>query len=269
MGLTLLASLIVCLASCSAPRTTLTVLAGSELRDLEPLLSEIARGTGIQLKMEYVGSLTGAEKLLNGAQYDLAWFSHGKYLDLLGRDRNLVVTQEKIMLSPVILGVRESKARELGWLNSSDVTWRDIAAAARDGKLRFAMTNPTASNSGFTALVGVATALSGSGDALRIEDIQTNALQDFFKGQALTAGSSGWLADSYAASQDSLDGMINHELVLLDLNANNKLKEKLALIYPKEGIITADYPLMLLNRANAPPMIGWSPTCVRPASSRS
>jgi len=47
--------------------------------------------------------------------------------------------------------------------------------------------------------------------------------------------------------QDRLDGMINYESVLLQLNSSGKLKEKLRLIYPREGIITADYPLMLLN----------------------
>ena len=36
VGLALIAALFVLLAGCSAPRTTLTVLAGSELRDLEP-----------------------------------------------------------------------------------------------------------------------------------------------------------------------------------------------------------------------------------------
>jgi Ca-activated chloride channel family protein len=237
------------LTGCVSQRTTLTVLAGSELQDLEPLLPQIERQTGVRLKMEYTGSLTGAEKLLAGADYDLAWFSHGKYLDLLGRQRGLVVAQEKIMLSPVVLGVKEGKARELGWLNRSNVTWRDIADASSAGQLRFAMTNPTASNSGFTALVGVATALSGRGDALTLADVQATALRGFFKGQALTAGSSGWLADSYVASQDDLDGMINYESVLLDLNETGKVREKLALIYPEEGIITADYPLMLLDKS--------------------
>ena len=246
---TLVALLLVALiAGCSRPRSTLTVLAGSELQDLEPLFPQIERQTGVRLKMEYIGTLTGAEKLLGGAPYDLAWFSHGKYLEMLSREQNLVMMQEKIMLSPVVLGVKESVARGLGWQDNPDVTWQDIAAAAQNGKLRFAMTNPAASNSGFTALVGVATALTGSGDALQINDIKGNALKGFLKGQTLTAGSSGWLADSYVSSQDGLDGIINYESVLLNLNQGGKLKEPLTLIYPKDGIITADYPLMLLNK---------------------
>ena len=110
------------------------------------------------------------------------------------------------------------------------------------------MTNPAASNSGLTALIGVASALSGSSDALDAGQIDKEALRAFFKGQAMTAGSSGFLAEAYVRAQDTVDGIVNYESVLLSLNAGGELKEPLVLIYPKEGIVTADYPLMLLNK---------------------
>jgi Ca-activated chloride channel family protein len=226
---------------------TLTVLAGSELRDIEPLLENIRRETGVQLELSYIGTLDGAEKLMAGEPVDLAWFSHAKYLTLLQGAAGRVAAQEKIMLSPVVLGVKESKAREWGWLDNDTLTWRDIADKASSGELRYAMTNPAASNSGFTALVGVASALSASSDALRVEDIDADALAAFFKGQALTAGSSGWLAESYVREQDRLNGMVNYESVLLRLDQGRELEEPLVLVYPREGIITADYPLMLIN----------------------
>ncbi len=250
----LLAVLFFTLVYVSAPGCALlrqaeimTVLAGSEIKDIEPLLAQIEKETGVRLELTYIGTLDGAEALLDGADYDLAWFSHGKYLTLLQGGRGLVVTEEKIMLSPVIMGVKESKARAFGWVNNPNVTWQDIAEKASVGELRYAMTNPAASNSGFTALIGVATALTGSSDAINAGDVNVPALQAFFKGQALTAGSSGWLAESYVAAQDTLDAQINYESVLLSLNESGMLREKLVLIYPKEGIITADYPLMLLN----------------------
>lgn len=226
---------------------TLTVLAGSEVRDLEPLLDEIERETDIRLEFTYIGTLNGAEEIMAGADYDLAWFSHATYLTLLQEDSNLIKTQERIMLSPVVMGVKESKAEQFGWVDNPNVSWEEIAAQAEAGQLRFAMTNPAASNSGFTALMGVAAALSGSSDALQVDDINTEALQGFFRGQTLTAGSSGWLADSYVEEQDSLDAIINYESVLLGLNESGELRERLTLIYPNEGIVTADYPLMLLN----------------------
>ena len=235
------------LAGCFGGEEKLTVLAGSELRDLEPLLDRIARDTGIRLEFEYTGTLDGAEQLMSGKAVDLAWFSHAKYITLLADVNSRVRAQEKIMLSPVVMGVKESKAREWGWIDNPNVTWRDVAEKTASGELRFAMTNPASSNSGFSALVGVASALAGTGDALRMEDIDTEALRRFFSGQALTAGSSGWLADAYVREQDRLDGIVNYESVLLQLNQGGQLKEKLTLIYPKEGIITADYPLLLIN----------------------
>ena len=249
LALTLLILLLLLNPACGrlSSANTLTVLAGSELQDIEPLLDQIERETDIRLELEYIGTLDGAETLLSGAEYDLAWFSHGGYLTLLQGGRGLVVTQEKTMLSPVIMGIKESRAREFGWIDNPDITWQDIADKASSGELRYAMTNPAASNSGFTALIGVATALTGSSDAINAGDVNVPALQAFFKGQALTAGSSGWLAESYVTEQDNLDGLINYESVLLSLNESGELHEDLLLIYPKEGIITADYPLMLLN----------------------
>lgn len=184
---------------------------------------------------------------MTGEDVDLAWFSHAKYLSILEGVNNRIVAQTPIMLSPVILGVKESDARAWGWIDNPDLTWGDIAAKAASGELRYAMTNPVSSNTGFTALVGVAAALSGTSDALQVDDIDSEALRKFFKGQVLTAGSSGWLAESYVRQQDELNGMINYESILLDLNQSGKLTEPFYLVYPKEGIITADYPLMLIN----------------------
>jgi Ca-activated chloride channel family protein len=241
------------LAGCgalSSEEKKLTVLAGSELKDLEPLFEQIKDETGLELEMQYVGTLNGAERLMAGEEVDLAWFSHAKYLTLLQGARGRIAAQERIMLSPVVLGVKQSQARAWGWVDNPELTWGDIVDKASSGELRYAMTNPTSSNSGFTALVGGAAALSGSADALEIQDIESvsETLREFFKGQALTSGSSGWLAESYVREQDRLDGIVNYESVLLGLNKSGQLREKLYLVYPQEGIITADYPLMLINK---------------------
>jgi Ca-activated chloride channel homolog len=227
----------------------LTVLAGSEVRDIEPFLPQIRKNAHVALSLQYSGTLAGIDRLNAGEQFDAVWFSHAKYLILSDAGRNRVKAQERIMLSPVVLGVKQSKARAFGWIDNPNVTWADVAARVKAGQLHYAMTNPTASNSGFTAVIGVAAALSHSASALTAADINAPALREFFQGQALTAGSSGWLAESYTRDQDRLDGMINYESILLSLNHGGQLREPLVLIYPKEGIVTADYPLVLLNEA--------------------
>ena len=228
---------------------TLTVLAGSEVKDIEPLLPDLRKATGVSLVMKYSGTLEGAESIAGGTTTDVAWFSSGHYLSLLPGAGNRIVTQQKIMLSPVVLGVKKSVADKFGWTNNPNVTWKDIEAKSADGSFHFAMTNPAASNSGLVALIGVASALSGSSDSIDTGTIDKVALRAFFKGQALTAGSSGFLADSFVRDQASVDGIVNYESILMSLNAGGKLTEPLALIYPKEGIVTADYPFMLLTAA--------------------
>src|SRR5262249_45702047 len=155
---------------------------------------DIRKHTGIDLKFDYVGTIEGTEDIASGSDHhDLAWFSHSKYLVLLqGSGPKRVHAETPIMLSPVVLAVKHSAAVRLGW-DGRDVTWRDIAEAAKAGRFRFAMTNPAASNSGFTALVGVASAFAGSADALDSGSIDAKGLKDLFAGQKLTAGSSGWL----------------------------------------------------------------------------
>jgi Ca-activated chloride channel family protein len=233
------------------PPGTLRVLAGSELRDVQPLLGKLRQATGVNLKLDYAGTLEGAERLASGERYDLAWFSSARYLSLLSAKdgKGRPVASERTMLSPVVLGVKQSVAARFGWGGGKAVTWADIAARAKAGELRYGMTNPAASNSGFSALVGVATAFAGTGEALTAKDINARRLTEFFSGQALTAGSSGWLADAYVRDQERLDGLINYESVLLGLNAGGKLSEPLQLIYPREGIATADYPLLLMDQA--------------------
>jgi Ca-activated chloride channel family protein len=224
--------------------STLNILAGSELKDMVPILDEARTATGVNVNLTYVGSLDGAEQIAAGTTADAGWFGSDKYLGLADASTK-VLAREKIAISPVVIGVRADVAAELGW-SSGKASWKDIVAAAGSGKLPYAMTNPTVSNSGFSALVSVASALAG-GEALSANSIDSAGLKKFLSGQQLTAGSSGFLVDAFVAAQDRVVAMVNYESVLVSLNDSGRLNGKLVLVYPTEGIVTADYPLMLLN----------------------
>lgn len=236
-------------ASGAPSANAFTILAGSELKDVDTALGEdIRKATGIEVHFSYAGTLDAIDRLGAGERFDAVWVSHGKYLAMHPELKARIAAQEKIMLSPVILGVKASRAKALGW-DGNDPTWKEIADAAGAGRFTFGMTSPTASNTGFTAVVGIAAALASNPDALTPADVSNPQLKGFFQGQRMTAGSSGWLADAYAADASKVDGIINYESVILSLNASGKLGEPLVPVYPKEGIVTADYPLMLLNAA--------------------
>jgi Ca-activated chloride channel family protein len=231
---------------------TLKVIAGSELKDIEPMLATIKEKTGVQLQIEYIGTLDGAEKI-NAQQelYDIAWFSHAKYLSLLQADKKLIQAQEKIAISPVIPAVKESLAKKWGWIDNPNITWTDIANKVKAGQFNYAMTDPTASNSGFSTVMSVQAAFANKGDAITAQDVDAEKLKSFFSGHTLTAGSSGFLSESFLRDQAKLAGIFNYESELLKLNRNPALTEKLVLLYPKEGTVTADYPFILLNKDKA------------------
>lgn len=243
-------------AGLAADKDGLYILAGSELKDLEPFIPEIKQATGVQIGFEYTGTLDGVDAITAGKQVDAAWFSHGKYLSLI--DQSKIKSQSQIMLSPVVMGIKKTKAQAFGWVDANGeaqpVTWQDIADKSASGELSFAMTNPASSNSGFTALMGVVAALSGTSDAPQQADVDKAKpkLKAFFQGQSLTSGSSGWLAEQFVKEQNRLDAMINYESVLMQLNKSRQLQEPLVLLYPKEGIVTADYPFMLMNAEKKP-----------------
>ena len=227
-----------------------TVLATSDLRDIEPLQDMVLKATGVKLKFRFGGTMESTEAVLTGeAKAAAAWFANAKYLLASPEGQGRVKLQEKIMLSPIAVGVSESDARKHGWDKPDlKLTWKDIAQAAKDGKLRYALSNPATSNQGFMALMGVVAAAGGKTEALSAADVNRGAIADFLKGYKIPGDNSTYLSEQFILQQGTkANAFINYESWLLSLNASGKLREKLRLIYPFEGVSTADYPFMLLE----------------------
>jgi Ca-activated chloride channel family protein len=173
----------------SGPPYTLRVLASSELTDLQPVLNQAAHATGVSVK--------------------------------------LTPTDSQIMSSPVVVSVRASVARKLGW-DHTLVSWSDIAAAAGKHQFSFGMEDPGRSDPGLSALVGVATAAAGDGSPLKPAEIAKAAptLRELLSGQSLREPTSADLTSAYIRSQASgaqggpVDGLITYESELLSLNAS-------------------------------------------------
>jgi Ca-activated chloride channel family protein len=238
----------------AAALETFTVLATSDLKDTLPLEDMVRQATGVKLKFRFGGTMESTEAVQSGqAHADAAWFANAKYLlsDPQGQAR--VKLQEKIMLSPLVVGVSESQARALGWDKpdvAGKVTWSVIAKAAQNGQLRYALSNPATSNQGFMALMGVVASTAQKSEALTAADVDRAAISGFLKGYKLVGDNSSYLSDRFIEQQATrVNAFINYESWLLSLNQSGRLKEKLTLIYPHEGVATADYPMLLLNDA--------------------
>ncbi|MEU7030113.1 substrate-binding domain-containing protein [Streptomyces sp. NPDC046275] len=225
---------------------TLRVLASSELADLAPVLEEARKATGVTVRPTYAGTLDAVERIASGEadrSYDAVWLSSNDYLRLRPEVAHRITGETPVMTSPVALGVRPEAVARLGW-DPERVTWAQIHRAVAEKKLTYGMTDPLRSNSGFSALVSVASGLSGAQAALTDADVRAASpkLKEFFAGQKLTSGSSGWLATAYARRTD-VDALVNYESVLLSM------PQKLTVIRPADGVVTADYPLTSLTAA--------------------
>ncbi|MFF3324582.1 substrate-binding domain-containing protein [Streptomyces sp. NPDC002889] len=233
-------------------RVTLRVLASSELQDMRPVLDAAREATGIGVEATWSGTLDAVEQIASGKAdgvYDAVWLSSNDYLRLRPGVGSRISSETPIMTSPVALGVRTQTVRRLGW-QPDDVTWTQVHRAVADGRLTYGMTDPVRSNSGFSALISVASGLSGAQSALTDADVRTATpkLKEFFAGQQLTSGSSGWLATAYAR-RTSVDALVNYESVLLSMNRDSRAG--LTVIRPKDGVVTADYPFTLLTSATS------------------
>lgn len=232
-----------------------TVLATTDLKDAQPLEEMVEKATGVRLRFTWGGTMESTEAVLSGSTpAHAAWFANAKYLlsDPQGQAR--VKLQEKIMLSPIAVGVNQTAARQLGWddpATAAKVGWREITQAASQGRLRYALSNPATSNQGFMALMGVVAAASQKSEALTAADVNRGAIAGFLKGYKLPGDNSTYLTEKFLEQQGNnptqINAFINYESWLLSLNNGGKLREKLVLVYPHEGVATADYPFMLLK----------------------
>ncbi|MEU0806717.1 substrate-binding and VWA domain-containing protein [Streptomyces sp. NPDC005970] len=230
---------------------TLRILASSELTDMKPVLDAAREATGVTVEATWSGTLDAVEQVASGKAdgvYDAIWLSSNDYLRLRPETAKKITSETPVMTSPVALGVKADVVRRLAW-RPDQVTWARIHQAVADGKLTYGMTDPVRSNSGFSALISIASGLSGAQSALRDADVRkvTPKLKEFFAGQKLTSGSSGWLAQAYTRRGD-VDALINYESVLLSLNRDHHTD--LTVIRPRDGVVTADYPLTALASAS-------------------
>ena len=228
------------------------ILSGSENRELEEILKKCAKKTGVNLEIEYLGSVDIMRTLQQGADdYDAVWPASSLWLSL-GDTGHLVKHVQSISLTPVVFGIRQSLAEELGF-TKGDVSVRDIQQAIREGKMSFCMTSATQSNSGCSAYLGFLYALLGT-DELKAGELESESLKadirELLSGIDRSSGSSDWLKDMFL--NGDFDAMVNYECLII--SANRQLeqegKEPLYVVYPYDGLSIADSPLGYVDHGN-------------------
>ncbi len=239
------------------PGETLRILTGTENQILfdDPnsdelaILERFAQDHDIELVPTFQGSVDTMVDLQGGAtNYDAVWPASSIWINM-GDTQGVVSRTQSIMSTPVVFGVKRSKAEELGWIGR-DVSVDDILKAAESGQLEFIMSSASQSNSGAMAYLGYLSAFAGhpevlTSDMLRdpeVTDQVTRILGEIDR----TAGSSGFLRDLMVENYADYDGMVNNESAII--SANQSLIEQgesdlLYAIYPVDGLAIADWPL--------------------------
>ena len=227
-------------------RQSLRILSGSENQELEPILEDFSRESGIRVEMTYQGSLDIMRALeQDEIAYDAVWPASSLWLNV-GDTGHRVKHGESVSISPVVFGIRQSLAEELGFVGR-EVSVRDILDAITAGKLKFCMTSATQSNSGASAYIGFLYALLGNPDMITEEDLENEQLQSdiqaLLSGVDRSSGSSDWLKDMFL--EGGYDAMVNYECLIIQANEEleSRGEETLYVVYPYDGLTLADSPL--------------------------
>jgi Ca-activated chloride channel family protein len=246
------AALALLLSSCGGSQKVFHIVAGSEEKTFEPLVQQFCLQKSVTCVIDYKGSLDIGLMLSSddAPQIDAVWPASSIWLDMYDSHRR-VKDLKSVASSPVILGVRMSKAKALGWIGKP-VHMDDILNAVNARRLNFIMTSATQSNSGASAYLTMLAASFGTPDRLdprALDDPNARAkVKALLRGVARSSGSSGWLADLYVSAVSDghpFDAMWNYEAVLKETNDKLRAKgaELLYAVYPADGATYADSPL--------------------------
>lgn len=233
---------------------TLRILSGSENQELEGILDDFARERGVNIEMDYRGSLDIMRTLQGESiDYDAVWPASSLWLTA-GDTQYRVKHTQSISITPVVFGIRQSLAEELGFVGT-EVSVSDLLSAIQSGKLNFCMTSATQSNSGCSAYIGFLYALLGNPDVITSENLQTPGLSEqitqLLSGVDRSSGSSDWLKDLFLTG--GYDAMVNYECLIISANQELETRgeETLYAVYPYDGLSIADSPLGYVDNGDA------------------
>lgn len=164
--------------------------------------------------------------------------------------------QKSIACSPIVLGLKRSRAEAFGWIGKDAVGVPAILEAVEGRGLRVMMTSATQSNSGASAYFGFLHVFAGSPEVLTAGHLEDPGLHGnvrrLLRTIDRTSESSGFLRDLFVREADRYDAMFNYESHIIAANRDlvGAGREPLYVIYPAEGLGVADFPLSYVKRDN-------------------
>lgn len=232
---------------------TFKLISSTENKDIENELKNFAKNEGINLEIDYAGTIDIMQKLNKGEEYDAVWASNSIWLYMLDSTKVKTSNSKSTSINPVVFGITKQKAEELGFVNK-DIYTKDIVDAIKNGKLKFSMSNPTQTNTGATAYLGLLATLAGNPEVLRENNLEDenlkNDLTSLFTGLERSSGSEDFLEELFL--KGNYEAVVTYEFSII--NMNKKLvaqgKEPLYILYPVDGVSISDSPLAYIKQGN-------------------
>ena len=191
------------------------ILSGSENKNLQPIVDRFAAEHHIHIGVDYSGSVDIMLALQSGkVDYDAVWPANSSWLTL-GDTHHMVKNDQSVLWSPVVIAIKTSRAKQLGWIDKKNVRVEDFLSAVERDHLKFMMTSATQSNSGSAAYLGFLYAFAGQPGVLTSKDLANPTMREkvrrLLASVDRSSGSSGWLKDLFLQKYENYDAMVNYE----------------------------------------------------------
>jgi len=232
---------------------TFSIISSQENQDLEDVIKKYCEDNDINVQIKYAGTLDIMEELNSGNKYDAVWASNSIWLYML--DSKVVKTSNSAStnINPVVFAIRESKAKELGFVGK-ELHTEDIVKAIESGNLKFSMSNPTRTNTGATAYLGLLSYLAGNPQVLKEADIENpevkEKLVNLFSGMERSSGSEDFLEEMFLNSDYECVVTYESSIINMNLKLQAEGKETLYCLYPVDGVSISDSPFAYINNGN-------------------
>ena len=232
---------------------TFYILASQENKALQGIIEKYARTQGYKVNFEYQGTLEIMKTLNNNSSnYDAVWLSNSIWGYMLNNSVSLS-NSKCTSINPVIFGIKKSKAEELGFVGKEIYT-KDILDAISNKKLKFSMSNPTTTNSGASAYLGLVSTLAGNPEVLTSENLNDETLREkiktLFTGLERSSGSEDFLEELFL--NGDYEAVVCYESSIININKQlvARGKEPLYAVYPIDGVSISDAPFAYINNKN-------------------
>ena len=226
------------------------IISSSENKELEKDVLSYFKKEKVDVDIEYDNTLKIMKRINSGEKFDAVWASNAIWLYMIDSSKASIINSKSTSINPVIFGITKSKAQSLGFINKQVYT-KDIVDAIKSGKLKFSMANPTATNGGASAYLGILSTLAGNPEVLTEKMLENQTLKSnlktFFSGLERSSGDEDFLEELFL--KGNYEAVVSYESSIISINKKliKSGKEPLYAIYPIDGVSISDSPLAFMD----------------------